>query len=56
MIKLKDVVWGEIDYVDEETYDSSVDEIQITGDVVLMCCGNRGNVVICSGGGWRPNP
>lgn len=42
MIKLKDLVWGEIDYVDEETYNSSADEIQITRQVILMCCGGGG--------------
>lgn len=37
MIKLKDVVWGEIDFVDEFS-NSEYDE-QINNRVVMMCCG-----------------
>ncbi len=46
MIKLKDLVWGEIDYAEENSDNSPADE-NFIGDIVIMCCGG-------AGGGYIP--
>lgn len=55
MIKLKDVVWGEVDLVDENLFvDDSNSDTNGRDQTVLMCCGGAGAVPII----WYncPNP
>ena len=43
MIKLKDVVWGEVDLVDENLLvDDSDADTDGQGRTVVMCCGGGG--------------
>ena len=41
MVKLKDVVWGEVDLVDESLLSDDEADIEGKGEVILMCCGTR---------------
>lgn len=46
MIKLKDLVWGEVDLVDENLFvDDSSADTNGQGQTVVMCCGGGGGGV-----------
>lgn len=44
MVKLKDVIWGEVNLVDESllVYDSNADTSG-KGETIVMCCGGGGH-------------
>ena len=58
MLKLKDIVWGEIDFVDENAAnDDSRDEYDpnLGIIVVAMCCSGGGRPIGTDNGPWyRP--
>ena len=52
MVKLKDVVWGEVDLIDESLLSDDEADTEGKGEVVLMCCGYRHPEPDC--GGYPP--
>lgn len=58
MIKLKDVIWGEVDLIDEFTLSEDADDTGLDAEInggygnsVTMCCGGTGRVLLKIGCG-----